>query len=181
MKDFYIIHGYGADKDSNFFPWLNDQIISKLNYKCKTLNLPNTNNPNLKEWINFLDNNIKELNENTYFVCHSLGCIATLKFIEKQNNIKVGGIFLVSGFYESLSLFPQLNGFTQKPIDESKIINKIIKRVVISSDNDDLVPIQYSQNLANKINAKFYSFSNYGHFLVYKSDELFQLIKHEIK
>lgn len=181
MKKFYIVHGYGADKDSNFFPWLKNEIISKLNSECEILNLPNTDNPSLKEWVNCLKNEITNINENTFFICHSLGCVTTLKFLEKQENVKVGGIFLISGFFENLSLFPQLNGFTEKIIDADKLKNIIQKRVVISSDDDELVPIKYSKNLANKIDAKFYTFNNYGHFLIFQSQELFELIKHEVK
>lgn len=174
-KKFYIIHGYGADSYSNFFPWLKNKLNQEKIF-CEVLDLPNTNFPNLNEWINYLKNHI-EINENTYLICHSLGCISALKYIDKYNLTKIKGIYLVSGFDQVLPLFPQLNSFTNTKINYQKVIEKINLRYVISSYDDELVPFELSKKLAENISAKFIELNNYGHFLVEQVQEIYDLIK----
>ncbi len=176
-KKFYIIHGYGADSSSNFFPWLKNKL-NQQNYFCDILDLPNTDFPKLDEWINYMNQNIV-VDENTYIIAHSLGCIATLKYIDKFNLATIKGIYLVSGFDESLPLFPQLDSFTKIKINYQKVIEKINLRYVIASKDDDLVPFKSSEKLAKNISAKFVALDNYGHFLVEQVSEIYELIKNQ--
>lgn len=173
-KKFYIVHGYGADKNSNFFLWIKKQL-SKFNIECESLNMPNSNSPVLEEWLWQLENKV-QADEYTYFIGHSLGCITILKFIEKLNT-KIGGAVLVSGFEENLGLFPQLNEFTSQPINHELLIENINSRIIVSSEDDDLVPIDYSRRLSKNIKANFYALNHYGHFLVSTCPELWQIIK----
>ena len=173
-KKFYIIYGYGADSSSNFFPWLKNKLNEK-GYFCEILNLPNTNFPILEEWINYMHQNIV-INNDTYLICHSLGCIASLKYIDKFNLDKIKGFYLISGFDESLPLFPQLNSFTNEKINYEKTIKKITLRYVIASQDDDLVPFKSSEKLAKNISANFIKLNNYGHFLVEQVNEIYKII-----
>ena len=173
----YVIHGYGADSESNFFPWLKQKLNSD-NIECNVLDLPNTNYPKLNEWIEYINKNVSELNENIYFVGHSLGCISVLKFLSQFNkNSKIGGLILVSGFDEKLPLFPTLNSFVSDKIDYSKIINMTQKITVIASQDDDLVPIEYSWELSKNLKSKFLKLNGYGHFLVPDLPIVYEILK----
>lgn len=173
----YIIHGYGADSISNFFPWLK-QKLNSVNVDCDILDLPNTNNPRLNEWLLCMSKNIKQINESVYFVGHSLGCISILKFLNQlKTNTKIGGIILVSGFDNSLPLFPILNSFVDKKIEYSKIKLMTKKICVIASKDDDLVPIENSWELAKNLHAEFLKLNGYGHFLVFDLPIVFDVLK----
>lgn len=173
----YIIHGYGADSQSNFFPWLK-QKLNAINIDCDVLDLPNTDNPKLDEWLEYMNKNIEQVNENIYFVGHSLGCISILKFLDQlKPNSKIGGLLLVSGFDDSLPLFPVLNSFVSQKIDYSKINIMTQKICVIASKDDNLVPFEYSWQLAKNLKAGFLKLNGYGHFLILDFPIAFEILQ----
>lgn len=173
----YIIHGYGADSQSNFFPWLKQQL-NFIKIECTILDLPNTDNPKLDEWIDCMNKNIKEINENVFLVGHSLGCISILKFLNQfKTPIKIGGVLLVSGFDNSLPLFPVLNSFVKDKIDYLKIKEMTNRICVIASKDDELVPIEYSWQLSKNLKAEFLKLNGYGHFLVFELPIAYDILK----
>lgn len=72
--------------------------------------------------------------------------------------------FLVSGFVED-SPIPELSEFVKEKIDYIKFIETIKNRVVVSAEDDDIVPYPYSEELANKINAQFKLLKAGKHFI----------------
>lgn len=176
----YIVHGYGADANSNFFLWLKKKL-NEIDIDCESLNLPNTNNPKLNEWLNTLNKAI-DINKDVYIVAHSLGCITTLKYIEQLNpETKIKGVILVSGFDERLPLFPILDSFVEKPIDFNNVNNKCLKFEVIASQDDELVPFEYSYDLSKRLKANFKQLNGYGHFLVFELPIAFEILYKWIK
>jgi len=73
-KQVYIIHGYGASPANHWFPWLKEKLIADDN-QVLVLHMPNSSDPKKEEWLETLANKIKNLDNNTYFVTHSLGSI----------------------------------------------------------------------------------------------------------
>lgn len=45
-------------------------------------NLPDTNNPKVTNWMHTLKNSFDNIDEDTYFIGHSLGCSAILRFLK---------------------------------------------------------------------------------------------------
>ena len=82
MKKVYLVHGWGgSDSSEGWFGWLKKK--SKENeIKVISFNMPNTNKPKIEEWVGFLEKNIKEIDKETYFIGHSVGCQAVLRFLE---------------------------------------------------------------------------------------------------
>lgn len=158
----YIIHGFSANPSKHWFSWLKSEL-EKDGISTKVLTMPNPNEPVLNEWIQTLQNEI-ELNKDTYLVGHSLGCITSLRYLqgEKQD---LGGIVLVSGFYEKLKILPQLDAFVKDELDFKALIKRIDKRIVISAKNDTIVPTNLSINLANKLEATLIQTDTGGHFM----------------
>ena len=78
-------------------------------------------NPNPSEWTRAISAQVcgdGELDERVYFVAHSLGCIATLRFIESlDSSVRVGGVVL-SGFCEELPTLQKLSSFVRIPFAE---------------------------------------------------------------
>lgn len=164
-KQVYIIHGYGASPANHWFPWLKEKLIADDN-QVSVLHMPNSSDPKKEEWLETLANNIKNLDNNTYFVTHSLGSIALLNYLEQLELLpNFGGIILVSGFSESLSILPSLDPFTVKKVDYKKIISATSSRAVIAAKDDHIVPFQLSKNLSKQLDASFYPVEKGGHFL----------------
>jgi len=161
-KKTYIIHGWEANPNCNWFPWLKEEL-TKRNIKAIVPIMPNTNTPDCTEWVKHLKQIIKNPDKNTYLVGHSLGVIAILRFLEliPMNN-KIGGIILVAGFSEPIG-FKVLNSFFQTTLNYEKIKKSVKMIIVINSDNDPYVPIENGYLLRDKLEAKLIIIPNAGH------------------
>ncbi|MCO7125170.1 alpha/beta hydrolase [Sporolactobacillus shoreicorticis] len=164
-KQIYIIHGYGAQPTNHWFPWLKEKLKAD-GHQVLIPHMPNSSSPDKEEWLEALVNEIKNLDSNTYFVAHSLGCITLLKYLEKLDPLpSFGGFILVSGFSAPLPSLPSISPFTAKKVDGSKIISATNSRAVIAAKDDYIVPFQFSQDLSEQLNASFYLVEKGGHFL----------------
>jgi uncharacterized protein len=179
MKNVYIIHGYGASPVHHWFPWLKKEL-EKENVKVVILDLPTPSSPNSIEWSNALEEQMKLIDENSYFIAHSLGCITLLKFLESlPNTTKIGGYILVSGFNESLPILKELDTFLKPDIEYVKLKNISSNRVVISAKDDSIVSFNLSNNLSNSLDARFLCQEKGGHFLESDGFKEFPLVLEE--
>lgn len=161
----YIIHGFMASPTDHWFQWLRSDL-ERLGISVKVLNLPNSYAPKPAAWQKTLAEKLGELDENTFLVAHSLGCVSLLKHLQNRvSNQHIGGMILVSGFIDPLPELPQLNGFVDHNINFKKIIEVVHERVVIGSPQDSIVPYSLTKNLANDLASDLYSIDNAGHFL----------------
>jgi uncharacterized protein len=164
-KQVYVIHGYSASPTSHWFPWIKEKLSEK-GVSVEILRMPSSSSPNLEKWIRHISKHVQELNEDTYFIAHSLGTIALLRYLDRAEfKGKIGGFLLVSGFSRSLPELHLLDGFTQGPLDYSKTINSAGIRMVLASRDDPIVPFSYSKELAERIQAEFHQVDKCGHFL----------------
>lgn len=165
-KNIYVIHGYNASASRHWFPWLEQKLTSDNKMSVKVLDMPSPTEPKLEEWIGKLSESIERLDQNTFFIAHSLGCVALLDYFETLKELpKIGGIIFVSGFNQKLVNIPEINGFIHTGINYKKIIRAATSRVVVTAINDEIVPTEFSKELADNLGAKFYQLSSGGHFL----------------
>ena len=90
--------------------------------------------------------------------------MAILRFLEDKNTDTIESLFLISGFVED-SPIAELSKFVKEKIDYTKFIETIKNRVVVSAEDDDIVPYPYSEELAKKLNAQFRSLKAGKHFI----------------
>lgn len=159
MAQIYIVHGYAADADKHWFPWLENQL-TQMGISCERLNMPDSANPSLDRWLAHLAT--VEINTNTIFVGHSLGCIAILNFLAKKQEQIKGAIF-VSGFYQPLPNLPELSIFTNYYATLPS--PPTFPTYVISALDDNVVAHQYSDALAVHLQADYIRLNQGGHFL----------------
>jgi len=161
----YIIHGYTSSSKAEWFPWLKKKLMD-IGINVIVFDMPNPDAPIAYEWIEHLNKLIKTIDENIYFICHSLGCVTLLRFLELQHvDTKVGGIILASGFIKENPKYPNLDPFVKTDINLQKIIKMTKNRCVLSAPNDNYVPYEYSCELAKAIDAKLITVENGGHFI----------------
>ncbi|STQ86048.1 serine hydrolase family protein [Helicobacter muridarum] len=177
----YITHGFRAYPQKHWFMWLKEQL-SKNGITTFIPAMPNADAPNSEEWLSTMQNIVKKIDESTIFIGHSLGCAAVLNFLSKQpNNIRINAIVLVSGFYELLPIYPQLNSFIQSNFDFGKVCNICSNRLVISARDDSIVPTSLSQTLAKNLQANFIQTQVGGHFMQDDGFREFPLLLHNLK
>ncbi|MDL5165846.1 alpha/beta hydrolase [Proteus faecis] len=165
-KRLFIIHGYTASPEDNWFPWLKEKLEA-LGYHVDVPDMPESNSPDPKRWQQrLIDANIK-LDEDTILVGHSLGCITLLRFLSEQasENTKIGGYILVAGFNREQDNLLELNSHICEDLDYNKLIKISDKRVSVISSNDPAVDPQASKDLANSLQTKIFIEDNAGHFL----------------
>ena len=162
LKRVFIIHGYGATPDDNWFPWLKKELETK-DFEVQVPQMPDADNPTLDKWLPHLQQIVGQCNENTYLVGHSLGTITVLRFLEAlPESEKAGGIVLVGGFSESLGFKP-LETITQKPHHYEKVKRSANKIMAIHSTDDKSVPYRFAEIIRDKLSADLITLHGAGH------------------
>lgn len=153
MKRAFLIHGWGGYPEEGWRPWLKRKLEAE-DFKAIVPAMPDTDKPKMLAWLDHLTQVVGLPDQDCYFVGHSLGCIAVLRYLETLNeNQKVGGAVLVAGFSDDLGE-PELASFFAKPIDWEKIKAVCTKFVIIHSTDDHAVPVRYADILKEKLNAE---------------------------
>lgn len=162
MKRVFIVHGWEASPESNWFPWLKTELEKK-GIAAIVPAMPNSAHPDCEEWVGYLKKIVGQVDEDIFFVGHSLGPIAIMRFLESiPEGEKAGGIVMVSGFSESLGI-QETETFFAKPLDYEKIKKSANKFEAINSDNDPYVPVDRGEMLRDRLGAKLTILHNYGH------------------
>jgi len=162
-KRVFIIHGWGGKPSHGFKPWLK-QELEQCGFEVFSPQLPNAKNPKMQEWLEVIRGLVGKPDGETYFVGHSLGCIAVMRYIESLSaGKKVGGAVLVAGFTDGLAM-PELKDFFPYELDFKKIKKHCKKFVAIHSDNDYYIDMAHGFELEEKLGAKLIALHNKGHF-----------------
>ena len=163
MKRVFIIHGYTGYPDKNWFPWLKREL-EKLGVEVSVPALPNTNSPQLGEWLPYLKKTVGAPDEETYLVGHSLGCPTILRYLQSlDDGQKVGGALLVAGFAEPLVQLPELDSFTEGEWNDAKVRAGANKLTIMNSDDDPAVPYVNGEHVRDRFKAKLITVHNAGH------------------
>ncbi|MDP2628389.1 MAG: alpha/beta hydrolase [Nanoarchaeota archaeon] len=164
MKKIYLIHGWGGNSSSEaWFPWLKEEC-SKRNFELVIFDMPNTDEPVIEEWIGFLKKNVKEVNPEDYFIGHSVGCQAVLRYLEILNSeVKISGCVFIAPWMELDRNTIEEEGeevveiakpWMETPINFEKIKKHTKKFLCILSDDDPYVPLSNKEFFEKKLGAK---------------------------
>ncbi|MDP3899685.1 MAG: alpha/beta hydrolase [bacterium] len=163
MKKVFLIHGWEGYPEEGWRPWLKDEL-EKQGFEVMIPAMPNSANPKMSEWLSHLQKLAADPDEDCYFVGHSLGCIAILRYLESlEAHQKIGGAVLVAGFTSNLG-YDALDTFFQTDIDWTKIKSHCKKFTAIHSSNDPYVPLRYADIFKNRLGAEIIVEQNMKHF-----------------
>ena len=187
MKNIYIVHCWDGTKEDGWYPWVDESLTNDGNVVYR-FNMPNTNNPKIEEWVSFLGKQVKELNQNTFFIGHSIGCQTILRYLESIDIVKIGGIILVAPWLELLpeavsdeESFNTAKPWLTTPIDFEKVKKFTNNITCIFSDNDYFVPINQKEKFEKLLGAKTIVVHNKGHISgedgVSELPEIIELLK----
>ena len=162
-KKVIFVHGYG-EYIEDFWPnWLEREFV-KYGFDFLYLKMPDPMYPQIDQWLTHLENQKIEIDRNTYFIGHSLGCITIARYLNSLPSTKVvGACVFVSGFC-SIPQIPLLADFCAKPLDYAKLKKHAEEFIVVFSDNDHFVPPYSSLELAESLDARIIKEEGKGHY-----------------
>lgn len=168
MKKVYLIHGWGGSCEGGWFDWLKEELIKK-KIKVYAFDMPNTEHPKIEEWVNYLERNIKNVDEETYFVGHSIGCQTMMRFLEKLPKHKVvGGCAFVAGWFNLVNLNNEemliAHPWINTNIDFERIRRHTNNFLGVFSDDDPYVPLSNKDIFKEELGAKIITKKKGGHF-----------------
>jgi len=161
--NFIIIHGVYANPNSNWFPWLKNELEKK-EFKVIVPKFPTPLNQSLESWLRTIAKYENKITDETVLIGHSLGAVFILNYLEKTNK-KIKAAFLVAGFHKMLgSPYDKLNkSFIDKKFDWERIKMSCNKFFVFGSDNDEYISIDITKELAKNVNGDLRIIQNGGH------------------
>lgn len=174
MKRIFLIHGLRGTPDNHWFPWLEEEIKDlRLKIEVKAVKMPNPGRPILSEWLEAIDKAVGEPSEEDFFVGHSLGCIAIVRWLEKLNTApdssatggRIGGAVFVAGFSGRIDI-DGTETFWKEPVDFARVkaAAPLGRFVTVFSEDDDVVPLQKGLEFQRGLGAKLVIEKNKGHF-----------------
>lgn len=185
MKKVYIIHGWATDSNMTWIKWLEKELSEK-NIEVHALNMPNSRQPKIEEWVSYLKKNAKDLDEESFFVGHSVGCQTILRFLEKEpKGLKIGGCVFVAPWIDLVGL----EGFSSQEltiahpwlnskIDFERVLEHTGKITCIFSTNDRFVSPDEWEKFEKGLEAKIIVKKDCRHFE--KVDKIEEIL-HELK
>lgn len=179
MNKIYIVHCWDGTKDDGWYPWLDKQLSNENNIVYR-FDMPNTTSPDIDEWVSFLDSKVESLDENTFFVGHSIGCQTIMRYLQTKNMCKIGGILFVAPWLELLdfAIEDEESYNVAKPWLNTKIDFEKVKQFTnnincIFSDNDYFVSLDQKDKFEKLLDAKTIVVSGKGH--ISQDDGVYEL------
>ena len=171
MKKLYLIHGKGANPEEGWFKFLKEEFSGN-NWEVEAFNMPNTHCPKIEEWVKYLEENVSDIDENTYFLGHSIGCQTIMRFLEKlPKNQKIGGVIFIAPWfnltdnsYESQEEKEIAEPWINLDMNYERVKRPTEYFFCIFSDNDPFVPSSDIELFEERLNAKTKVLENKGHF-----------------
>jgi hypothetical protein len=170
MKKAYLIHGWGGSSEDPWFVWLKKELEKK-KFQVFVFDMPDTENPKIETWVDYLRKNIdiNLIDENTYFVGHSIGCQTILRFLEKLHRHKrIAGCAFVAPWLDLINLGPEefeiAHPWINTKIDFERILDHTNHFLCIFSTNDPYVHLDEAGKFKDQLNAKIIIKEKKGHF-----------------
>ena len=179
MKKIFLVHCWDGTSNDGWYPWIEKQLNGD-NVKVIKFNMPNTANPNIDEWVSTLNSKVDVLNEDTYFIGHSIGCQTIMRYLETKEVCKIGGILFVAPWLDLLpeavadeESYNTAQPWLNTPINFDKIKQFSNNINCIFSSDDYFVSLEQEKEFKDKLNAITCVVKNKGH--ISQDDNVFEL------
>ena len=169
-KRVFVIHRWGGNPESDWYSWLKKELEGK-GFEVHIPEMPNTDEPKIEKWISHLSKLARNLDEDTYFIGHSIGCQTIMRYLETlPENTKVGGAVFVAGWFKLGNLEDDevkqvARPWLEKAVNFSKVKRHLKKMTVILSSNDPYGFVSDNAKLfKDLLGAEVIIKKNKGHF-----------------
>lgn len=175
MKRVIIVHCWGGNHSTNWYPWLRQELKGK-GFEVLVPDMPNTESPTIDTWVNKLIEIVGTPDENTYFIGHSIGCQTILRYLEKIDT-EIGGAVFVAGWFNLENLEDKESAETAKPwigtpINLQKIREVLPKSILLISKDDPYGATEENIRRFNEFVTNTSLFERNGHFTETKEPEI---------
>ncbi len=169
-----IIHRWGGNPESDWYPWLQKELEQR-GIEVLVPRMPNTSKPDIKAWVSHLQKIVGQLNSETHFVAHSIGCQTVMRFLESTTaetkaGTKMGKIIFVAGWFklgnlESKAIEAIAKPWVKTPLDFRNIRSKMRSLTVFLSRDEPYGFVEENAALfREKLGANVIIENNQGHY-----------------
>ena len=170
MPNALILHGTSGSPQENWFQWLKQQLENR-GWTVWIPELPNSEAPNMRAYLNYLQNSNWEFSKDSIIIGHSSGAVAILGLLQNiATDLKIDSCYLVGAFKNDLG-WDSLRNLFQTPFDYEHIKTKARQITLIHSDDDPYCPLEHAKYLSQKLDAKLIIKQNQQHFSVSTAGE----------
>lgn len=167
-KLFHIIHRWYGNSECDWIPWLREEL-KRRGLNSIAYDMPDTNRPKMQDWVSFISAAVANPDEGTYFVGHSIGCQAIIRYIaDLPDGVVVGGAVLVAPWVQVVNLEsdekPIAKPWSETPIDWEKAKQHSKRFTIIYSNNDKWVTESEAKTIGEMLGAKMVLDRHKGHF-----------------
>lgn len=147
-------------------------------FQCLAKNMPDPITAREIIWLPFMEMEL-HCDEKTIIIGHSSGAIAAMRYAEKH---RVYAIVLVSAYTSDLGdENERASGYFNRPWQWEKIKANCSHIVQFGSTDDPFLPWKEQQEVADRLEAKLYRFTDRGHFQNMDFPELINVVKSMLK
>ncbi|MBI2675121.1 MAG: serine hydrolase family protein [Candidatus Aenigmarchaeota archaeon] len=167
MKRVLIVHGFQGRPDTGWKLWIKDKLEEK-GFEVFAPRMPDPDYPKAEDWVSCLSAIVGKPDSDTYFIGHSLGCLAILRYLDAlKKGQHIGGAVLVAAPADNRG-YKYIENFFKKPLDWERVKAVCANFVVIHSEDDKIVPIDHAFTYQKNLGAEAVIVNGMGHF---SSDE----------
>ena len=153
MKKVYIIHSWEGTSELFWIPQI-AEYLRGLDYDVITPDMPNTDEPKIKEWVGYLKEIAQEIDQETIFIGHSIGCQTIMRFLAGQDK-KIRKCIFVAGWFDLKNLEDTeseeiAKPWLETPIDFEKIKENTEDILVVLGSDDEWVPVDVTREKFEK-------------------------------
>ncbi len=166
MKRVFLLHRWSGGPHDDWRPWLKNELL-KLGYDVFVPAMPDTENPVIEKWVDHLAKIVGRPDAETYFIGHSIGNQAILRYLETVDT-PVGGAIFVAGWFRLANLEDDdvkrtAEPWMTTPLDLEKVKAVLPRSVLIISDNDSYGFFEENKKRFGELGAKIVVLHGAGH------------------
>ena len=175
-KRVFIIHGWGGRPGKGWLLWLRKELTKK-GFEVHSLEMPDKDAPVIAKWLDFLKLTVNP-DGNTYFVGHSIGCQAIIRYLETlDSKSKVGGAVFVAGWFTLTGMESKEEEEIAKPwlktkINLKKVRQRMKQSIALFSDNDPYVPLENVKTFREDLGSRIIIEKEKGHYIEHDTEQI---------
>lgn len=167
----FLVHGFNATPQNAWYPWLK-QELQKRGVDVRAPQMPHPRWPYIHRWTECLAQEVGVCDERTFFIGHSLGGQAIVRYLGAlPSNEAAGGAIFVGGFDRlriswpyRIAAYIYLGRWLLWPINWAEAKKRAKHFCAVFSDDDGWVQEENSSCFKEKLRAKVRVLHGYGHF-----------------
>jgi predicted alpha/beta hydrolase family esterase len=165
-KRVIIVHRWSGSPSDDWRSWLKKELEER-GFGVLVPEMPDTDTPVIDKWVNYLAEVVDTPDSDTYFIGHSIGCQAILRYLETIDT-PVGGAVFVAGWFNLKNLEDEeaekiAKPWIETPINIERIKKVLPKSVLIISENDPYDCLEENKQKFSEIMTQGIVLPNAGH------------------